>query len=192
MKRSYTFFDGGTIEFDDRKSVKKLLEHAFEAFGYYEPLGMDIVTVLQCHHPKTKTGWFTTDTNLKCVSEIKNPDELCFAYHVPNVFYFAEGGWGHHMTELGNHPVIENPVVLHLRFEDFNNTVVINGKYSFRDIIDLLKRTDYISPLAAALTVQTVDGESTERIPFSDPRLETDLQTFSANLPEPLAVISIK
>ncbi len=192
MKRNYTFFDGGTIEFDDRKSIKKLLEYAFDAFDYYEPLGMDAVTVFQCHHPKTNTGWFTTDTDLKCASEIINADELYFAYHVPNVFYFAEGGWGHHMTELGNHPVIENPVALHLRFEDFDNTVVINGKFSFRDIIDLLKRTGYISPSAAALTVQTVDGEFTGRIPFSDPRLDTDLQTFSINLPEPLAIISIK
>ena len=144
MNRAYTFFDGGTLEFDDRKSVKELIVHAFNRFELYEPLGMDCVTLFQAHHPDTSVGWFTTDVTLSCAEEIKNPDELCFAYHMPNVFYFAEGGWGHHMKALGNRPPIDNEVALSLRFEDFNNTVIVNGKYTFTDVIGLLKRTEYI------------------------------------------------
>ena len=144
MKREYTFFDGGTLEFDDRKSVKELIAYAFNRFELYEPLGMDCVTLFQAHHPDTSVGWFTTDVTLSCAEEIKNPDELCFAYHMPNVFYFAEGGWGHHMKALGNRPSIDNEVALSLRFEDFNHTVIVNGKYTFTDVIGLLKRTEYI------------------------------------------------
>ncbi len=145
MLKEYDFFDGGKIEFDDNKSVRELINAAFREFDYYEPLGMDIVTVYQCHHSKTNNGWFTTDTEKRCCEEIENCNELCFAYYMPEVFYFAEGGWGHHMKELGNHPAILSSVNLHLRFDNFNNTVVINGTYCFLDIIRLLKKADYIS-----------------------------------------------
>ena len=60
------------------------------------------------------------------------------------MFYFAEGGWGHHMKELGNHPNIPSPVDLNLRFDGFQNTVVINGTYCFLDIIRFLKKAEYI------------------------------------------------
>ena len=116
MIKNYTFFDGGTISFDDEKKVKELIRYAFDEFDYYEPIGIEYVTIFQCHHSKTNTGWFTKDTNNSCCDEIENPDELCFAYYVPEVFYFAEGGWGHHMRELGNHPEIPNPVDIKLRF----------------------------------------------------------------------------
>ena len=145
MKKIYTFFDGGTIRFDDQNSVKELLEEAFQSFGYYEPFGMEYVTVFQAHHPETTTGWFTTDINLKCADEIKNPHELCFAYHMPGMFYYAEGGWGHHMKSLGNHPHIPNAVSLNLRFEDFDETVVINGDLCFREILSTLQNTGYTS-----------------------------------------------
>lgn len=133
------------IEFDDSKSVKELINYAFDKFDYFEPAGIEIVTLFQCHHPNSSTGWFTTDTSKKCSEEIINREGLCFAYYMPNVFYFAEGGWGHHMIELGNHPIIPNPVAIILRFEDFNNTVVINSKYCFYDIIRLLTDTHYVS-----------------------------------------------
>lgn len=144
MLQKYTFFDGGTVEFDDARTVKELLAYAFYRFGYYEPFGMDVVTLFQGHHPDTYCGWFTTDVNRKCVDEIKNPDELCFAYYMPDVFYFAEGGWGHHMPTLGNHPMIPDAVALNIRFEDFDHNVVINGNYSFRDVIDMLVSVGYI------------------------------------------------
>lgn len=151
MIRSYSFFDGGTLEFEDSKTVKELIQYAFERFGYYEPAGMEIVTLFQCHHSQSYTGWFTTDTNRICAEEIENRDELCFGYQMPDVFYFAEGGWGHHMVKLGNHPIIPDPVALKIRFEDFDNTVVINGKYCFSDIIKYLKDSHYISGFSRLL-----------------------------------------
>ena len=36
-----------SLEFEDSKTVKELIEYAFEKFDYYEPFGMDSVTVFQ-------------------------------------------------------------------------------------------------------------------------------------------------
>lgn len=159
MIKNYTFFDGGTISFNDEKKVKELIRYAFDEFDYYEPIGIEYVTIFQCHHSKTNTGWFTKDTNNSCCDEIENPDELCFAYYVPEVFYFAEGGWGHHMRELGNHPEIPNPVDIKLRFTDFNNTVIINGKYCLNDIVQLLKDSEYISDECRMIRIIAIYGD---------------------------------
>ena len=183
MKQKFIFFDGGEIEFDDRKSVKELIAYAFESFDYFEPMGMDIVTLFQAHHPDTNMGWFTTDVTLSCAEEIKNPKALCFAYHLPNVFYFAEGGWGHHMTELGNHPTIDNAVALKIRFDDFRNTVVINGMYTFNDIVNVLKRTAYLSNDCNYVEVIPVGcGTKSYLIPFSDPIMKARLMDFETIL----------
>ena len=141
MIQTYHFFGEHSLEFEDSKTVKELIEYAFEKFDYYEPFGMDSVTVFQCHHPDSNYGWFTIDTKRRCVDEIVNRDELCFGYHIPGILYYAEGGWGHHMEELGNHPIFENPVSLKLKFEDFKHTVVFEGTHSFREILNLLKNT---------------------------------------------------
>ena len=182
MKQKYVFFDGGEIEFDDRKSVRDLIAFAFESFGYYEPMGMDIVTLFQAHHPDTNTGWFTTDVALSCAEEIRKPEELCFAYHLPNVFYFAEGGWGHHMAELGNHPPIDNAVALDIWFDDFRNTVVINGTYTLNDIVRVLRRTGYLGDDRYYVEVIPVGcSTKTNLIPFSDPKMKVrliDLETI--------------
>ena len=179
MIQKYMFCDGGTLEFDDSKSVKELIEYAFDTFGYYEPMGMDIVTLFQAHHPNTNTGWFTTDTTLRCADEIKNRDWLCFAYHLPNVFYFAEGGWGHHMKELGNRPSIDNEVSLTIRFDDFKNTVIVNGKYTFNDIINLLKRTEYISDDCRCVEVIPVGcARKAYALSFEDPIMKVHLSKF--------------
>lgn len=188
MIQRYTFEGEGQIEFDDTKSVKELIEFAFDQFDYVEPFGMEIVTVFQCQHSKSNTGWFTLDTSKKCSEEIENRDELCFAYHMPGVFYFAEGGWGHHMTELGNHPIVENPVALIIKFDNFKNTVVINGNYSFRNIIDALKRTEYIDKQCNAVFVRAVYGDLEPHrrnqyvIPFSDSIMDDKLIDFEKKL----------
>ena len=121
MHRMFKFEDLEPLFFDDTKSVKELIQYAFNEFDYYEPAGTEIVTLFQ-PQSRTSTGWFTTDTSRLCVDEIEDAEILCFAYHMPNVFYFAEGGWEHHMLHLGNHPQIDNPVFLHLRFDDFDNS----------------------------------------------------------------------
>ena len=183
MKQTYRFFDGGTIEFDDRKSVKALIAAAFDAFDYYEPMGMEIVTLFQAHHPDTTSGWFTTDVARCCAEEIKNPNELCFAYHMPYVFYFAEGGWGHHMTDLGNRPPMDNAVALELLFDDFRNTVVINGAYTFSDIIAALKKAEYIDQCCRA--VEVIPGPCPDkawRLSLTDPIMKAPLTELDAAL----------
>ncbi len=176
MMQTYCFFDGGEVEFDDRKSVKELIEFAFDTFDYYEPMGMEIVTLFQAHYPDSNTGWFTTDVTRLCAEEIKNPRELCFAYHMKNVFYFAEGGWGHHMPDLGNHPKIPHAVSLHLRFEDFRNTVIINGSYCFEDIIRVLQKTEYIDDSCRFIQVIPIGcADKSYLIPLSDPIMKLRL-----------------
>ena len=182
MIQTYTFCDGGSLEFDDSKSVKELIEYAFDTFGFYEPMGMDIVTIFQAQHPDTNTGWFTTDTSLCCADEIKNRDWLCFAYHLPDVFYFAEGGWGHHMWQLDNRPKIPDEVHLNLRFSEFDNTVVINGKYTFMDIVHALKQSEYISADCSAVRVLLIGTGKTYSIPFLDPIMKMCLSEFIINV----------
>ncbi len=171
--------ENNKVHFDDSKTVRELIFSAFDQFDYYEPAGMDIVTLFQCHHSKSNFGWFTRDTSRICAEEIENPDELCFAYHKPGVFYFAEGGWGHHMIELGNHPVIPDPIALELRFEGFDNTVVVNGKYTFGDIIEYLKKTQYIPDNSDRLNIHPVgikDGPLS--ISFSETIMQLPLNAF--------------
>ena len=79
MYRMFKFNLQEPLFFDDTKSIKELIHYAFNEF---EP------------QSRTSTGWFTTDTSRLCVDEIEDAKILCFAYHMPNVFYFAEGGWG--------------------------------------------------------------------------------------------------
>ena len=185
MIKKYTFFGSGTIEFEDSKSVKELIQYAFDAFDYYEPAGMEVVTIFQCHHSKTNVGWFTTDTDRSCADEIENADELCFAYYLLNTFYYAEGGWGHHMIELGNHPYIPNPVALKIRFEDFDNTVVINGNYCFNDVISYLIKTEYVSSDCNQILVNPVgipNGPYT--LSLSDKIMKEKLTDFEKHLEE--------
>lgn len=182
MIQKYTFHDGGTLEFDDSKSVKELIAYAFDTFDYYEPMGLDIVTLFQAHHPNTSTGWFTTDTTLRCADEIQDRDWLCFAYHLPNVFYFAEGGWGHHMRELGNRPPIPNEVRLSLRVEEKENTIVINGNYTFMDVVRALKKNEYICADCNAVRIIPVGVAQSYSIPFSDPIMNLCLTEFIENV----------
>ena len=184
MIQKYTFCEGGSLEFDDSMSVKELIEYAFHKFGYYEPMGIDIVTLFQPHHPNTHTGWFTTDTSLRCADEIKERDRLCFAYHLPNAFYFAEGGWGHHMKQLGNRPLIPDEVSLKLRFQGFEDTVIINGNYTFLDIFRVLKRTEYIDSDCNAVRVLPVGIAQSYTLPLSDPIMEISLTDFIERIEE--------
>lgn len=144
MKQMYTFSGEESIEFDDTRSVRELINYAFSKYDYYEPLGMDIVTIFQAHHPASNTGWFTIDVDKCCANEIINRNELCFAYYMPNVFYFAEGGWGHHMLELGNHPTIPNQIALKIELNGERNTIVINGNITCHSIINKLIDVGYI------------------------------------------------
>ena len=140
MIQIYKFFGENSFEFEDSKTVRELIQYAFELFGYYEPFGMNTVTIYQSNY-----AHFTLDTSRKCHEEIKDLNGLCFAYHIPGLLYYAEGGWGHHMSELPNHPEFSLPVSLKLKFENFDHTVVFEGRRSFREVLKLLKRVGYIT-----------------------------------------------
>lgn len=192
MIRQYSFFDGGTIEFDDGRSVRELLAYAFDEFGYYEPFGMETVTLFQGHHSSGGSGRFTTDPDRSCAEEIENCSDLFFAYHVPEKFYYAEGGWGHHMRALGNHPVLEDPVPLNLRFEDFRHTVVFSGKLTMREVIRMFQETDYISADVVNVTVRAINPyQEPYVIAFSDPALDLDLIRFEKMLPDAVTTLEI-
>lgn len=192
MIQKYNFLGDGDIEFDDSKSVKELIAYAFETFDYYEPLGMEIVTIFQAHHSKSHKGWFTTDTSLSCAEEIENCDDLFFAYHMPGVFYFAEGGWGHHMRTLGNHPYIDSPVSLKLSFEDFKNTVVINGEYCFADVLRYLKSGGYVPNTVSFLKICAINPYMPPyTISLSDPIISAKLTEFSESLPDAVTIIEV-
>lgn len=184
MKQTYTFFEGGPVEFDDEKTVRELIAYAFDQFDFYEPLGMDTVTLFQAHHPDTDDGWFTTDTGRTCAQEIKNPHDLFFGYHIPNVLYYAEGGWGHHMPRLGNHPHIPNAVPLTLQFEESDHTMVINGDYRLSDIISIFRNAEYIPQTCDRIRIIPIGcADRSYSIPFSDPLVRLPL----ADLPAAIA-----
>ena len=45
MIKTFQFLGESSLEFDDAKTVKELIRYAFEHFGYYEPFGIDTVTI---------------------------------------------------------------------------------------------------------------------------------------------------
>ncbi len=192
MVKIFKFSGEKSICFDDQKTVKELLQYAFDEYGYYEPLGMEIVTLFQ-PHSRTSSGWFTIDTSLKCVDEIVEHEGLCFAYHMPGVFYYAEGGWGHHMSDLGNRPLMANAVLLHLRFEDFNNTVVVNGNYTFNDIVHFLKQNKYVEENVKMLMVRAINPYiESQIISFDSEMMHISLEEFKKRLPDAVIIIDIK
>lgn len=181
MLQEYNFFREDTLKFENSKTVKELLEYAFKQYGYYEPFGMDTVTIYQANIPH-----FTLDTSRKCYEEIKDPDGLCFAYYIPGFLYYAEGGWGHHMAELSNHPVFNHPISLKLRFIDFNHTVVFEGSHSFREVLNLLKKVGYISDSISQITIQVLaypKPNYTQHIDCSDAILDAPMTVFDEMLP---------
>lgn len=187
MVRTYTFFDrdavGESVEFDDSGTVRKLVGHAFEELGYYEPFGMDTVTVYQGRFPYAH---FTLDTERTCREEIQDPGHLCFAYHVPGLLYYAEGGWGHHMHELPNHPAFRQPVSLKLKFEKFDHTVVFEGTRSFREVLDLLMKVGYVDKSISRIKVWVMRDQEpnyTRYLGLHDSILYQPMTAFEEALP---------
>ena len=87
---------------------------------------------------------------------------------------------GHHMTELGNHPILEKPILLHLKFEEFDNAVVICGNYTFRDIIAFPKKVGYINADTLSMEVIAI-GKSlpnSYKVSFSDDIMKLALSDF--------------
>lgn len=181
MIKTYSFLGEDSLEFDDSRSVKDLVEYAFDTFGYYEPFGMDAVTVYQ-YDPSHR---FVIDSSLKCRDVLNDGNRLCFAYFVPETLYYVEGGWGHHMHELVGHPDFKNPVSLKLKFDEFDHTVVFEGTQSFRKILNLLYRVGYIESERPITTIQVMrDSQQNyyEKIYFEDPILDKSILEFGRML----------
>lgn len=161
MLQHYRIFSEGDmfveLNFDDNKTVRELIDYLFEEMDYYEPFGMDIVTLFESGCSRTTHGWFIQDTSEKCAKAIMDPGSLTIAYHMPGVFYFAEGGWGHHMPDLGNHPVIPNLVSLKLKFDEFENSVMVNGNIKISKMIQKLKELEYIPEEAEKFILREYD-----------------------------------
>ena len=155
MERLYRFFDMVDVVFDDERSVKELMEHVFEESGYYEPVGMDIVTVYDA-----SKYYVVTDTSKKCKDEL-NPfgnNGFTVAYLKKDAFFFAEGGWGHHMIDMNAAKLISNPINVKVIFDDFNNSVVINGNIKLGEIYSFLLDATYISSSESKFFVGDIDN----------------------------------
>ena len=146
MEKLYKVFDMEPVVFDDRKSVKELIEYVFEQSVYCEPAGMDIVTLYDASKYHV-----ITDTTMPCYKAFSSHGNighggngLCLAYYLPNLFFYAEGGWGKHMIQMDVVENISNPVAVHFRFTDFKNTVVLSGRLTIRQIYNYLVKTTYI------------------------------------------------
>ena len=79
-------------------------------------------------------------------------------------------------------PKQSNAVKLIIRFDDFRNTIVINGAYSFNDIINYLKKTQYIEETCNILKVYLVGIRSFYEIGFSDPIMNMNLTEFEKTI----------
>lgn len=183
MVMSYRVFVEGNgwieVEFDDQKTVNQLARYVLEMVECFEPFGEEILTLFEAHSPKSSSGWFIIDSNQTCAESITNPKELCLAYHLPGKFYFVEGGWGHHMPTLGNHPALDTPVSFKLSLDDFRNMVVVSGKYTFREMINMLLKVGYISTSAHEIIIcysGMVDYKSI--IQFQDDRVDKPIYAF--------------
>lgn len=182
MIKTFHFLGESSLEFDDAKTVKELIQYAFEHFGYYEPFGMNTVTIYQSNY-----AHFTLDTSRKCREEIKDLNGLCFAYYIPGLLYYAEGGWGHHMLELPNHPEFSLPVSLKLKFDNFDHTVVFEGRRSFREVLKLLKRVGYIDESLKRIKIQVLAYPKPNYVKYIDCQnfiLDAPMVEFYKTLPK--------
>lgn len=138
--RNYRFYNASPVEFDSTKTVKELVDYVYMHNSEKRIFPMDSVTVFQMRSPKSPYGWLTTDLSRTCRKEIQNPHWLCFAYYVPQLFYFVEGGCGHYTKRLGNHPVFAHPVDVHVHLDDeklSTDEIIVNGQENIKKVLQL-------------------------------------------------------
>jgi hypothetical protein len=168
----YDIFDMGSVEFDENRTIAELVSDVFAQYDYYEPMGMDAVTVYDLH-----TRQIQTDRTRTC-KEAGLHRELCIAYYKPPYFYYVEGGWGHHMIQMHARADIPDAVSFQLRFEDFKGSPVINGNATLGQLFTFLKRCEYIDADCDTWTVSEHDEY------YSVRRLNGTLQSRVYRLPE--------
>lgn len=114
------------------------METAFILYDYWEPAGLELVTIYDAENFN-----IVLDRNMTC-KEACLGNLLCIAYFKPNVFFYVEGGWGHQMIQMNAAKHIEDPVSFKLIFEDFNGSPVINGNITLRQLFAFLTDAGYI------------------------------------------------
>lgn len=134
----YDIFDIGKLEFDENKTIAELVETAFEEYGYWEPAGIELVTIYDAEHYNV-----VLDRNKTC-KEAGLGKKLCIAYFKPNTFFYVEGGWGHHMIQMNAVKYIDNPIWFQLIFDKFQGVPVINGNVTLRQMFKFLSNAGYI------------------------------------------------
>ena len=136
--KTYKVFGVGEVEIDEDKTIAELVETAFVLYDYWEPAGLELVTIYDAENFN-----IVLDRNMTC-KEAGLGKLLCIAYFKPNVFFYVEGGWGHHMIQMNAAKYIEDPVSFKLIFDDFNGSPVINGNITLRQIFAFLADAGYI------------------------------------------------
>ena len=143
MKRQYRFFDMEAVAFDDEGTVSELIRHVLMQSDRDVPMGLDSVTVYDA-------GQYcvVTDTSQKCknVLEPLGNNGFCLAFCKQGKFFFAEGGWGHHMMELCPPQAVEDPVSVTLAFGNFKSSIVINQGVTLGEMFVFLRDMGYITP----------------------------------------------
>ena len=96
------------------------------------------------------------------------------------------------MAELGNHPKIDKPVMISMRFEEFDHTVVFNGNLSFDYIIDLFRSVGYIPRTASYLKINAINPYVPPyEIRFTDELMKVPLIEFDECLPNSVTIIDV-
>lgn len=183
------------METDDSISVKELIEILMDRIDCYEPLGIDRVRIFEGYSEKSLSGWYIDNILQTCDKAIDNPNDLYLAYHMPDMFFYAEGGWGHHMVNLGNSPVIPNAVSLHIRFEEFDNTVVVNGAYTLREMILFIEKSGYLDSRIEGIIIHKINPHASSKyILIGDSSLDLDitLERFHLMFQEYVTIVEFK
>ncbi len=194
MKRQYRFFDMEDVVFDDKKTVRELVEYVFEQSGYYEPMGMDVVTVYDA-----SKYYVVTDPSKKCKDELdpSGGNGFTIAYLKEDKFFFAEGGWGHHMIDMNAAKLIRDPININVIFNGFDHSVVIHGALTLGEIYSFLRDTTYISAEENKLLIgereflreKILDGRKVKRYDMRTRDQDISLREAVGDLLDPFLLI---
>lgn len=109
--KEYNFFDTEekiSILFDENKTISDLINAVFEKYDFYEPNGIECVTVYDMQ------GYHVVTNRMHTLAEEHLSSELCFAYYLPGEFLYVEGGWGHHMIQMDACRSIKEPLMFEI------------------------------------------------------------------------------
>ena len=96
------------------------------------------------------------------------------------------------MEKLGNHPFIKDAVSLHLRFDDFDHTVVVAGQYRVMDMIRYMQKHEYLTDDLRGIVIRAINPYKIPvTILMDDPVLRMSLTDFEKWLPDSVTIVEI-